>query len=127
MRATSLGLGIAAALALWVLGSIFGLNGHQWAWWSRAAYAEGGLVLLAAALRSASRLRLPHARAGAAVTGALVGVALVSLSVIVMARRYSDPYAGALFWPHALAVIAFVGLALVVIGAALGARQHRRA
>jgi hypothetical protein len=30
-----------------------------------------------------------------------------------MARRYSDPYSGALFWPHALALVAFAGMALV--------------
>jgi hypothetical protein len=120
VRATSLGLGIAAALGLWVLGSIFDLNGQQWGWWRSAAYAESGLVLLAASLRATSRVPLPRSRPPAVVAGAFVGAALVALSVVVMARHYSDPYSGPLFWPHALAVIAFVGLTLVLVGVAAG-------
>jgi hypothetical protein len=39
-----------------------------------------------------------------------------------MARGYSDPYAGTLFWPHTLAVLAFIGLAVVVASVAAAAR-----
>ena len=45
--------------------------------------------------------------------------ALLAASVAVMADRYSDPYSGNLFWPHALALTAFAGLALVLVSVAL--------
>ena len=52
----------------------------------------------------------------AGVAGALLGAALLVSSLLLMAHSYSDPYSGDLFWPHALAVLALVGLALVVVG-----------
>lgn len=120
MRVMAIVVGIAAATGLLVLGSIFGLNGQQWSWWSWAAWMGAGLVLIAAVARSALRVA-PTSRAArsARLAGGLVGAVLVSVSVFVMAHRYSDPYSGALFWPHTLAVTAFVGLALFVVSVAL--------
>jgi hypothetical protein len=124
---TSPGLGVAAAIGLWVLGSIFGLNGHQWAWWRSAAYAESGLVLILASLGSTSRVvPMPRFCPRVVAAGAFVGAALVAVSVAVMARRYSDPYSGALFWPHALALVAFVGLALVAASVVTLSGRWRR-
>ena len=55
----------------------------------------------------------------ALVAGAAFGAALVTVSSVVMADRYSDPYSGPLSWPHALAAVAFIGLLLVVVSAAM--------
>jgi hypothetical protein len=124
-RATSLSVGIAAAIGLWVLGSIFGLNGQQWAWWRWASYAEGGLVLLVASIRSVSRIEpVPRVGRPAVAAGGFAGALLLVLSVAVMAHRYSDPYSGSLFWPHALALTTFVGLTLLVVSAAFLTRPH---
>src|SRR6266446_487706 len=115
MRVTAVGVGIAAAVGLFMLGSIFGLNGEQWAWWRWAAWSGAALVLIAAVIRSTLRVALrPRGERSAPLAGGLSGAALLTVSVLVMAHRYSDPYSGALFWPHTLAVLAFIGLALVV-------------
>jgi hypothetical protein len=120
MRATAVVVGIPIAAGLVVLGSIFDLNGQQWNWWSGAARAGAGFVVVAAVFWS--RLTRLTQRAGGgrsvALAGGVSGAALVVLSAVVMARGYSDPYGGALFWPHALAVAAFIGLAIVVVSAA---------
>jgi hypothetical protein len=42
-----------------------------------------------------------------------------------MSDRYSDPYNGDLFWPHALAVLAFVGLAVAVVALLLSGHGER--
>src|SRR5262245_38049607 len=57
----------------------------------------------------------PKGRHRVALAGALFGAALIGTSVWVMAHLYSDPYSGDLFWPHTLAVLAFVGLVVVVV------------
>ena len=124
MRATAVVVGIPIAAGLFVLGSIFDLNGQQWGWWSGAARAGAGLVLIAAVFWS--RLTRVTRKVGgdrsAALAGGVSGAALVAVSVVVMARGYSDPYAGTLFWPHTLAVLAFIGLAVVVASVAAAAR-----
>jgi hypothetical protein len=120
MRLMALVVGVAAAIGLLMLGAVFGLNGQQWAWWGWAAWAGAGLVLTAAVVRSTFRVTLTSGGARSArLAGGLFGAALVTASVLVMAHRYSDPYSGALFWPHTLAIIAFIGLALVVVSIAL--------
>ena len=63
----------------------------------------------------------------AGVVGALLGGALILGSLWLMAHNYSDPYDGDLFWPHALAVLAFAGLALVVAGLLWSRRGERAA
>jgi hypothetical protein len=115
VRAIRLVVGIAAAVVLFMLGSIFGLNGQQWGWWRWAAWLESAIILAAVVLgaRSRSAPRSRGNRSTVVVAGGCGG-ALVVLSVAVMAHGYSDPYRGTLFWPHALALLAFVGLSLVV-------------
>lgn len=124
MRATAVVVGVAVAAGLFVLGSIFDLNGQQWDWWSGGARVGAGLVLIAAVFWS--RLRRLALQWGAdrfvALAGGVSGAALTTASVVVMARGYSDPYGGALFWPDALAVVAFIGLAIVVVSVAAAAR-----
>jgi hypothetical protein len=124
VRATAAVVGISVAAGLFVLGSIFDLNGQQWDWWSAAARAGAGLVLIATVFWS--RLRRLTLRLGAdrsvALVGGVSGGALTVVSAVVMARSYSDPYADALFWPHALAVVAFIGVAIVVVSVAATAR-----
>lgn len=129
MRATTAGVGVVVAVGLVYLGAVFGLNGEQWRWWRWAATAAAGVVLVAALLPSRARSAvLPGRSRFAAVAGGAIGVALVAVSVTVMAERYSDPYSGPLFWPHALAAIAFLGLLIAVAGVAMAAgRPDRRA
>lgn len=119
MRSTTVGVGVLAALGLVMLGGIFGLNGEQWGWWRWAATAGAVLVATASVLGATGRLAV-KSRSGrfAVVGGAALGATLVAASIAVMAGRYSDPYSGPLFWPHALAAVAFIGLLLVVLGAA---------
>lgn len=119
MRVAAVGVGIAGAFGLFMLGSIFGLNGQQWAWWRWAAWTGAGLVLIAAVVRSTLRVAPPSGgERSARLAGALSGATLVTASVLVMAHRYNDPYSGALFWPHTLAIVAFIGFALVVVSVA---------
>jgi hypothetical protein len=111
---------VVAAIGLLMLGGIFGLNGEQWRWWRWAATACAGLVLIVALLGSKNRFTVNSRRSRFAIAaGGVVGTALVALSVVVMAERYSDPYSGPLFWPHVLAVTALIGLLLVVVSAAI--------
>jgi drug/metabolite transporter (DMT)-like permease len=129
MRATTVGVGGVLAVGLVYLGAIFGLNGEQWQWWRWAATAGAGLVLVAALLPPRARFGvLPESGRAAAAAGGALGAALVAVSVTVMAHRYSDPYSGPLFWPHALAAIAFLGLLIGLVSVALAAgRRDRRA
>jgi hypothetical protein len=129
MRATTVGVGGVLAVGLVYLGAIFGLNGEQWQWWRWAATAGAGLVLVAALLPSRARFAvLPESSRAAAAAGGALGAALVAVSVTVMAHGYSDPYSGPLFWPHALAAIAFLGLLIGLVSVALAAsRRDRRA
>ena len=127
MRAVVLALALPLAFAFVVLAGIFDLNGEQWAWWRSAAWAGAALIVVAAILWP--RLRSvggSGAICSSLLAAVLVGAVLIGVSVWVMARRYSDPYGGSFFWPRALAVIAFVGLALIVVSVAVccGAR-HR--
>lgn len=69
---------------------------------------------------------MPPAGRRAIAAGGLAGATLVALSVVVMAHRYSDPYNGALFWPHALALTASIGFALVLISVALARPSQPR-
>jgi peptidoglycan/LPS O-acetylase OafA/YrhL len=127
MRATTAGVGVVVAVGLVYLGAVFGLNGEQWQWWRWAATAAAGVVLVAALLPSRARSAvLPGRSRFAAVAGGAIGVALVAVSLTVMAERYSDPYGGPLFWPHALAAIAFLGLLIAVVGVAMGAGRPDR-
>jgi hypothetical protein len=50
-----------------------------------------------------------------AAEAATVGLLLLGGSLALMARRYSDPYAGSLFWPHVLALLGLLGLDLLVL------------
>jgi hypothetical protein len=130
MRATTVGVGVVLAVGLVYLGAIFGLNGEQWQWWRWAATAGAGLVLVAALLPSRARFAVlpPESGRAAAAAGGALGAALVAVSVTVMAHGYSDPYSGPLFWPHALAAIAFLGLLIGLVSVALAAsRRDRRA
>lgn len=120
MRSPIVGVGVVAAIGLLMLGSIFGLNGQQWGWWRWAATAGAGLVVIIAVLCSKVRFaESSRTSRFALVAGAAFGAALVTVSSVVMADRYSDPYSGPLFWPHALAAVAFIGLLLVVVSAAM--------
>jgi hypothetical protein len=128
MRATTVGVGVVLAVGLVYLGAIFGLNGEQWQWWRWAATAGAGLVLVAALLPSRARFAvLPESSRAAAAAGGALGAALVAVSVTVMAHGYSDPYSGPLFWPHALAAIAFLGLLIGLVSVVAASRRDRRA
>jgi drug/metabolite transporter (DMT)-like permease len=129
MRATRAGVGILVAIGFLYLGAIFGLNGEQWGWWRWAATAGAGVVLVVALLPSRARWAvLPGGSRSAAAAGGALGAALVAVSLTVMAKRYSDPYDGPLFWPHALAAFAFLGFLIAVVSVALGTgRPGRRA
>ena len=109
--ATRVTAGITGGIALFVLGGLFGVNGEQWGWWQWAAWAGGAVALVAAV--SPPKLA-PRPALGCALSGATI----VAASTAVMAGGYSDPYHGPLFWPHALAVLAFVGVAALVGGVA---------
>lgn len=116
----AIAVGIATAIGLWALGLIFGLNGEQWDWWRWTAWVAAGLVLIAAVIRATMPTSLPSPmRRWIVLPVTLSGAALVVVAVVVMARRYSDPYSGPLFWPHALAIIVFLGFAVIVVGALL--------
>jgi hypothetical protein len=54
-------------------------------------------------------------------------MALVAVSMTVMAKRYSDPYGGPLFWPHALAALALLGFLVAVASVAMAGGRDRRA
>jgi hypothetical protein len=127
MRATTVAVGVVVAVGLVVLGGIFGLNGEQWRWWRWAATAGAVVVLVAALLPSRARLAVvPGSSRSVAAAGGVLGVALIAVSLTVMAKRYSDPYSGPLVWPHALAAMGFFGLLIGVVSVALGAggRDH---
>jgi peptidoglycan/LPS O-acetylase OafA/YrhL len=127
MRATTVGVGVLLAVCLLYLGAIFGLNGQQWQWWRWAATAGAGVVLVAALLPSRARVSvLPGRSRAAAAAGGALGAALVAASITVMAKRYSDPYEGPLFWPHALATLAFLGLLIGIVSVAIGAGGRDR-
>src|SRR6266536_1268637 len=98
-------------------------------WWRWAAWTGAGLVLIAAVVRSTLRVAPPSGgERSARLAGALSGATLVTASVLVMAHRYNDPYSGALVWPHTLAIVAFIGFALVVVGVvSLTGDPNRRA
>jgi peptidoglycan/LPS O-acetylase OafA/YrhL len=123
----SLLVGLIAAAALYWIGAVFGLNGDQWNWWRSAAFAGAGLCVVASLVRSKiATLLNPERNAAAIATGGLAGMLLLALSITVMANRYSDPYSGPLFWPHTLALLGLLGLALVVVSvAALSGRPPR--
>jgi NADH:ubiquinone oxidoreductase subunit 6 (subunit J) len=118
--------GLAVALFLVIAGAVFGLNGEQWAWWALASWLGALMVLVGAAVKS---LQLAASGSGSdnqvGAIGALFGIALLIGCLWLMSRRYSDPYSGDLFWPHALAVLAFVGLAVAVVALLLGGRRER--
>src|SRR3954454_330306 len=127
MRAATVGGGVVLAVCLVYLGAIFGLNGEQWQWWRWAATAAAGLVLIAALLPSRARVAvMPGGSRSAAAVGGVLGAVLVAVSITMMAKRYSDPYSGPLFWPHALAALAFVGLLIGVVSVtmAVGGRER---
>ena len=107
--------GLAAAIGLLVLSALFGLNGEQWDWWAWASWAGAIVVVSGAAFGSMQLAASGPGRAERTGWAAgLFGAALVVVSLSLMAHVYSDPYSGDLFWPHALAVVAFIGLALLV-------------
>lgn len=114
--------GFAAAIGLFFLGGIFGLNGEQWEWWRWAAWTAAAFVLVAPVFRVTRVAALPLQ--GAVGTG-VAGAALLAVSVLVMRGRYSDPYLGTLLWAHVLAVIAFAGFALMVAALALADGDRR--
>ncbi len=114
MRILLAACGLAAAVAFVALAGVFDLNGGQWDWWRNASWvaAVASFVL---ALRAARRIRTRVARPRAAhVLVVLCGSTAVGVSVVVMAERYSDPYAGPLLWPHVLAVVALAGVVVVI-------------
>lgn len=113
MRILLAAWGLLGAVVLVVLAAVFDLNGGQWDWWRDASWAAA-IASLVLALRAARRIRTPVARPRAAhALGLLGGSTAVGVSVAVMARRYSDPYAGPLLWPHVLAVVALAGVVAV--------------
>jgi hypothetical protein len=117
--------GLAFALLLVVAGAIFGLNGEQWAWWTVASWAGALVVLVGAAAKG---LQIAGSGSGSGhigAIGALIGTALPIGCLWLMSDRYSDPYNGDLFWPHALAVLAFVGLAVAVVALLLSGHGER--
>jgi hypothetical protein len=125
-RVRAVVVGLAWAVALFWVGGLFGLNGTQWDWWRGAAYAAAGLTLVGSVFRSsiaaaAGRWSRPL------VVGAIgvAGAAILGASLAVMAVRYGDPYAGRLFWPHALAVFGGIGFALAAIAAAASSVTSR--
>jgi hypothetical protein len=127
MRATTVAVGVVVAVGLVVLGGIFGLNGDQWHWWRWAATTGAIVVLVAALLPSRARLAVaPGSSRSAAAAGGVLGLALIAVSLTVMAKRYSDPYGGPLFWPHTLAAIAFLGLLITTVSVAMGAGGRAR-
>jgi NADH:ubiquinone oxidoreductase subunit 6 (subunit J) len=117
--------GLAIAMFLFFAGMIFGLNGKQWGWWVWASWAGALLVLFGAVVGSLEIAGSPSGseRRGGAFA-ALSGAVLVVGCLWLMAHRYSDPYSGDLFWPHALAVLALIGLALAVIGLLVSSRRE---
>lgn len=119
-RVRGVATGIAAAVALLWIGAVFGLNGAQWDWWRWASFAGAALSLVVAVLRPTMRVpSIAVASVGAA------GAAILGASLAVMAVRYSDPYGGRLFWPHALAVFGVIGFALAAIAAAASSVTSR--
>jgi hypothetical protein len=75
----------------------------------RPATVAAGLavVLLHPRLQAAAR-RVPG---GVLLAAAASGAALLGVALAVMSSRYSDPYDGPLFWPHALALLGALGFA----------------
>jgi hypothetical protein len=117
--------GLAGAVAFVALAAVFDLNGGQWDWWRNASWAAA-VASFVLALRAARRIRTPVARPRAAhALGLLGGSIAAGVSVGVMARRYSDPYAGPLLWPHVLAVVAFAGV-VVAIGSVVALLEGGR-
>jgi cytosine/adenosine deaminase-related metal-dependent hydrolase len=114
MRILLAACGLVAAVVFVALAGVFDLNGGQWDWWRDASWAAA-VASLVLAVRAALRVRTRVARPRAAhALGLLCGSIAVGVSVDVMARRYSDPYAGPLLWPHVLAVVAFAGVVVVI-------------
>jgi hypothetical protein len=125
VRVAVVTVGLTVAVILWALGSVFDLNGRQWNWWRDGSWI---CALLALALSVAIAVRMPgSARRStfAPIAGVLAGSCAAVASTIVMARRYSDPYDGPLLWPHVLACIASVGVAVVLAGVAVAVRRPR--
>lgn len=102
---------LVASVVLVYAGQLFGLNGAQWDWWRRACFA-GAVVLFAVVLLrprlQAAAKRVPR---GVLPAGAVSGAALLAAALATMSVRYSDPYDGPLFWPHALALLGLLGFA----------------
>src|SRR5262245_57336128 len=128
---TLIALSSAVAIVLVVAGSIFGLHGEQWSWWRSASWAgalvvTGAAVLMAASCPTVGR----RLRDIAWPAGVWLGTGLVAVGTAVMADRYGDPYGGPLLWPHALAVVALLGLLVadagVVVRGLPGGDQPRR-
>jgi hypothetical protein len=119
IRALVITFGLATAVALFALGLVFGLNGGQWAWWRDASWVAVVPALglsLSGALGVRGRVRRPRL---VHVLGMFGGSIAVAVSVVVMARHYSDPYGGPLLWPHVLACVALSGLVVAIGSAAL--------
>ena len=111
MRWLAVAVWLVVAVVLYWLGLLFGLNSSQWDWWEGGCIACAGLafVLAGTSARPPRRVLRPPAAAGAA------GLVAVGASTALMALRYSEPYAGPLLWPHVLACVAAVGLAVVLV------------
>ena len=116
MRATVIGISLLAVVVLVPVGAIFGVNGGQWSWWRAASWAGALSLVLTAAVVAFPRHRTASADPrvkGPAAAGVLLGLAVIAISLTVMASRYSDPYSGPLLWPHVLAVVALAGLVVI--------------
>jgi hypothetical protein len=119
MRVLVAVLGAAGAFVLFWLGAVFGLNGDQWAWWDDASSIAACVTLVVAlwiVFRLPGRALRPHLPHLAGIVG---GLAVVVVSVVIMARRYSDPYLGPLLWPHVLACLALAGFVVALASVAL--------
>ena len=124
MRTVS--VAVFVALALYWIGSVFGLNGDQWMWWRTAAFAAAVLCLILAVFRSRVAAFV-NRKPRVVLAGGFGGLLLLGGSLASMATRYSDPYAGPLLWPHILALVGLLGFALLGLSAiALSQRQERR-
>ena len=127
MRALVAVLGVAGAFVLYYLGVIFDVNGDPWAWWSYASTTAACATLVVAlwiVLRLPGRVLRPHLPHLAGMVG---GLAVVVVSVVIMARRYSDPYDGPLLWPHILACLALAGFVVALASVALTVARVGRA
>jgi len=107
-------LDLVVAFVLFIAGLIFGLNGEQWSWWTYVCWAGVLIVAVGVGALAIGRSRGPGR--GGGTVAALLGLGVVALALLVMAANYSDPYSGALLWPHALALVALTGFALLQFG-----------